>query len=159
MPRRPGERRRRRPWHSARGLSIFELLIAFVVLETGMMVAVQALLVGMEFGQRARNATYASLVAQAQVEAMLRDVVPELTPAHLEQADGTLHIPERVAPVLPPVGAEQLDVHALTWQGTVAATDLPGLVDVTVEVFYPGLRRRESVVLQTRARLRARGGG
>ena len=152
--------RRRTPWARApgrgrpvrrRGISIFEILIAFILLQTGMMLSVQMLLMGSEFGARARRATYAGLAAQAQLAYVVREVVPTLTPAQLLAAQEGVQVPEVAAPLPPPAGVSPVAVTGLTWQARIATTDQAGLYDVAVTVQVPGRGGRlEHATLYTR---------
>lgn len=136
-----------------RGVSIFEVLIAFIVLQTGLLVSLQALMTGQAFGAQARRGTYGSLAAKMQMAHVIRDVLPNLTAADLAAA-GTegYWIPPTEEPV--PVPAELADgvKNDLFWQAVILpVAEVPGLYEVTVAVSFPGPRRsRASVSLTTR---------
>lgn len=135
-----------------RGISIFEVLLAFVLLQAGMLVSVQALMVGKDHGVRARKTTYATLAAQARLAHVVREVVPTLRAEQFTAEPGVLRVPDSPTPLELPASIETFEVPGLTWQGTVAPTTTPGLYDVTVEVRYRGpAGRPQQVSLSTRA--------
>lgn len=141
----------RRPLVRRRGISIFEILIAFILLQTGMLISVQMLIMGSEFGARARRTTYAGLAAQAQLAYVVREVVPSLTPAQVAAAQDGVQVPEVAAPLPPPAGVSPVAVTGLTWQARIAVTDRAGLYDVAVTVHVPGRGGRlEHATLHTR---------
>ena len=144
----------RRPWgRGRRGVSIFEILIAFIVLQTGLLISVQALIAGKARGVQARKATYATLVAQARLDYLVREVVPTLAAGPGAGTAST--VPEQPEPVVAPADVGEMAVDDLQWQGVMSPAGPEGLYDVVVEVSYHGLsRRRQSVTLATRTFVR-----
>lgn len=151
--------RRTRRDRRRRGVSVFEVLVAFIVLQTGMLASVQMLIAGTQFGARARRATNATLAAQAQMAYVLREVVPTVTPTRLEAAGDALLVPPSTAPLAAPPGIEARDWEDMRWQAEIRPTDLAGLYDVTVSIRFRGqMMRRETATLTTRAFVPQEGG-
>ncbi len=73
------------PPRTSRGLTLLELIIAFVILEIALTVFAQLFMGGLDLARKARSADMAQILAQARMEELMRTVS---TNAHLKFSSG-----------------------------------------------------------------------
>jgi Tfp pilus assembly protein PilE len=97
------------------GLTLVELILALFIIEVALLIMVQTVVRGAQLQQRVASETRAALVAQAQMDAVLR-----YASAHGVAVPDTVKFPEEPQPVNAAVlGIDESAVEGYRWQVTV----------------------------------------
>ena len=127
-----------------RGLTLVEVILALLIIAVAFLVTMQTFGRGLFLHQYVVDQSQAVLVAQAQMDALLRDA-PSLGISLAEA--GTF--PDKPEPVNGTVlGLDKAAVDGYTWQVTVAPHESqPGLREVTLRLIWTARGRERHIEL------------
>lgn len=127
-----------------RGLTLVEVILALFIIAVAFLVTMQTFGRGLFLHQYVVEQSQAALVAQAQMDALLRDA-PSLGVSLAES--GTFPVnPEPVDGAV--LGLDQAAVDGYTWQATVAPHESqPGLREVTLHLIWTERGRERHIEL------------
>ena len=127
---------------TSRGLTILELIIAFVVLQVAIMGFAQFITRALDYSREVRRQEMAQMLAQAKMEELLRTIPSGIPPAVPVYEAGTPTILNDVPGRFDdPVPSHSEDVAGFRWlAGINASSHNPNLLNVTLHVYV--IKRR-----------------
>jgi len=132
------------------GLTLVELILALFILTVAFLIMIQTFGRGLFLQQEVAGQSQAMLVAQAQMEAVLRDAQGLGV-----SLSGTGTFPEEPKPVdAASVGIDQAAAEGYTWQATVAPHEAqPAMREITLRLMWTERGRERHIELVSLASL------
>jgi type II secretory pathway pseudopilin PulG len=122
---------------NSNGLTILEVIIAFVVLQIALVAFAQFMTKALDFSREVRRVEMAQILAQAKMEEFIRTLPLETTPAFSPGDTGTSQFLNEIPASFDGLAyAESEDISPFRWVAEATpSVDNPGLLNLTLHVY------------------------
>jgi hypothetical protein len=136
------------PWtkilNTSNGLTILELIIAFMVLQVALVLFAQFITKALDFSREVRRLEMAQILAQSKMEELIRTLsLDTQLPASLDDTGSGQILNERPGAFYAPAHIQAEDISPFRWIAEAEhAEATPGLLNVTLHVYSIRTRKK-----------------